>query len=360
VTGAVAIDDRRAARAAAADAFLGRGAWGRAARAPLAGDASPRRYWRLTAADGARAVLMDADPADGEDVRPFAALTGTLRERGFSAPAVFDVDFDRGFLLLEDLGDALYARVCAADPAAEAGLYAAAVDLLAELHAAPPPAVAAGAGATHPVPPYDAAVLAREARLAVDWWAKGAGAPLSADAAAEFDALVAAACARPAADRRALVLRDYHAENLIWLPDRRGTARVGLLDYQDALAGSAAYDLISLLEDARRDTSADLRAAMAARYAAAARARDPAFDADAFAAEAAALAAQRNLKIVGIFARLRLRDGKPAYLDLIPRVWDHLMRDLSAPGLSALSAFVARRIPEPTAAALARVRAGEA
>jgi hypothetical protein len=346
---------RQAVRAAAA-AFLGRGAWGAAARAPLAGDASPRRYLRLTAASGATAVLMDADPATGEDVRPFAALTGALRARGFSAPEVLEADLDAGFLLLEDLGDALYARVCAADPAAEATLYAAAVDLLAALHKAPPPAVAAGAGATHAVPPYDAAVLLREARLALDWWT-AAAAPLSPDAAAEYDALVLDACAGAEPDRSALVLRDYHAENLIWLPERAGVARVGLLDYQDALAGSPAYDLVSLLEDARRDTSAELRAAMTARYVAAARARDPRFCAEAFAADAAALAAQRNLKIVGIFARLWLRDGKPAYLDLIPRVWDHLMRDLAAPGLAALRGFVARHVPAPEAAALARVHA---
>lgn len=344
-------------RAAAAAAFLGRGAWGAAARAPLAGDASPRRYVRLTAASGAQAVLMDADPATGEDVRPFAALTGALRARGFSAPQVLEADLDAGFLLLEDLGDALYARVCAADPAAEPALYAAAVDLLGALHEAPPPAVATGAGAAHRVPPYDAAVLLREARLALDWWTAAAAAPLPPDAAAEYDALLLAACAGAEPDRSALALRDCHAENLIWLPDRAGVARVGLLDYQDALAGSPAYDLVSLLEDARRDTSADLRAAMTARYAAAAAARDPRFCAEAFAADAAALAAQRNLKIVGIFARLWLRDGKPAYLDLIPRVWGHLTRDLAAPGLSALRSFVARHVPAPEAAALARLRA---
>jgi aminoglycoside/choline kinase family phosphotransferase len=344
-------------RAAAAAAFLGRGAWGAAARAPLAGDASPRRYLRLTAASGATAVLMDADPATGEDVRPFAALTGALRERGFSAPEVLEADTEAGFLLLEDLGDALYARVCAGDPAAETTLYAAAVDLLAALHEDPPPAVATGAGAAHPVPPYDAAVLLREARLALEWWTAAAAGPMSADATAEYDALVLDACAAAEPDRSALVLRDFHAENLIWLPERAGVARVGLLDYQDALAGSAAYDLVSLLEDARRDTSSELRAAMAARYVAAARARDPRFCAETFAADAAALAAQRNLKIVGIFARLWLRDGKPAYLDMIPRVWGHLTRDLAAPGLAALRGFVERHVPAPDAAALARVRA---
>ncbi|TVQ55843.1 MAG: aminoglycoside phosphotransferase [Rhodobacteraceae bacterium] len=337
--------------------FLARAGWGAARVSPLAGDASPRRYHRAHGADG-RAVLMDADPATGEDVRPFAALTGLLRARGFSAPEVLAADLTGGFLLLEDLGDALYARVCAADPPAEGALYAAAVDLLGALHAEPPPAAAEGAGWRHPIPPYDAATLLREARLAVDWWAPAAGFPLPDDALAEYDALVAAACAPVAEDRSALVLRDYHAENLLWLPEREGVARVGLLDYQDALAGSPAYDLISLLEDARRDTSSDLRAAMTARYVGAARARDPRFDVEGFSLGCAALAAQRNLKIVGIFARLARRDGKPGYLKLIPRVWAHLRRDLAHPALAPLARFVERRLPAPDAVALARAAAG--
>jgi aminoglycoside/choline kinase family phosphotransferase len=336
--------------------FLARAGWGAASVAPLAGDASPRRYFRAEGPTG-RAVLMDADPATGEDVRPFAALTGLLRARGFSAPEILAADSENGFLLLEDLGDALYARACAADPAMEAPLYEAAVDLLGALHAETPPPAAEGSGCLHAIPPYDAATLLREARLAVEWWAPAAGAALPADALAEYDALVGAACAPVAGDRSALVLRDYHAENLIWLPERAGRAQVGLLDYQDALAGHPAYDLISLLEDARRDTSAELRDAMTARYAAAARARDPRFDVEAFGLACAALAAQRNLKIVGIFARLRRRDGKPGYLRLIPRVWAHLMRDLAHPALAPLARFVARRLPEPDAAALARAAA---
>jgi len=154
-----------------------------------------------------------------------------------------------------------------------------------------------------------------------------------------------------------LALRDYHAENLVWRGAGAGAARVGLLDFQDALAGHPAYDLVSLLEDARRDVSPDLAAAMTARYAEGARARDPGFDAEAFAADAAALAAQRNLKIVGIFARLNRRDGKPRYLSLIPRVWAHLRRDLANPALAPLRRVVERLIPEPTAEALAAAAA---
>lgn len=334
-------------RAEARAAFLAAAGWADAEARPLAGDASARRYERLTRA-AVPAVLMDAPPEAGEALVPFLAVTAHLRARGFSAPEVLHADPAAGFALLEDLGDALYARVCAADPAAEPALYAAAVDLLAELQAAPPPAAIDG----WPVPPYDAATLAREALLAVDWYLAGAAGAPSADLRAEFAGLLDAACAEVAGVRSALVLRDCHAENLIWLPDRRGAARVGLLDYQDALRGHGVYDLISLTEDARRDTSADLRAALTARFAAATGA-----DPDALARDAAVLAAQRNLKIVGIFARLAWRDGKPRYLALIPRVWAHLQRDLSHPALGPLAAWVARHLPPPEPAVLDRIGA---
>jgi aminoglycoside/choline kinase family phosphotransferase len=338
---------RTVEREAAKDAFLRAAGFGAAQRAPLAGDASARRYERVTGGP-APAVLMDAPPEAGEDVRPFAALTGWLRAQGFGAPEVFAADPEAGFLLLEDLGDGLYARLCAADPGAEATLYEAAVDLLLALRDVPPPTVAEGAGCAHRIPPYDTATLIREARLAVDWWAPAAHAPLSPDASAEYDARVAEACAMVSESRATLVLRDYHAENLVWAPQAAGLGRVRLLDYQDALAGHPAYDLISLLEDARRDTAPELRAAMTARYVGGAGA-----DPSEFSAACAALAAQRNLKIVGIFGRLALRDRKPAYLSLIPRVWAHLMRDLSDPRLAPLAAFTARWIPEPTPERLA-------
>lgn len=340
-------------RAEAQAAFLARSGWGHAAVAPLAGDASPRRYARVSGG----AVLMDADPATGEDVRPFAALTALLRGRGLSAPALLAADAEHGFLLLEDLSDALYARVCAADPGAEPTLYEAAVDLLASLHASPPPDTAPALPEfgipAYPIPPYDGATLLREARLIVGWWTPAARAPLPADALAEFDALVTDACAPVAGARSALVLRDYHAENLLWLPERQGAARVGLLDYQDALFGHPAYDLVSLIADARRDMDPALGPRLVARYGAATGA-----DPEALAREAAILSAQRNLKIVGIFARLCRRDGKPAYLRLIPRVWAHLHRDLSHPALAPLAAFVRRWVPVPDAAALARAAAG--
>lgn len=332
-------------------AFLAAAGWGDAHLSPLAGDASNRRYERASRG-GAAAVLMDAPAERGEDIARFLAFTGGLRDRGLSAPEAYAADVASGFALIEDLGDDLFARVVKADPALERDLYEAAVDLLADL--APPPGEVEAFGGAVTVAPYDAATLEREAMLALDWWVAGAsGEAPSPDMKADFAALVDTACARPAQDRSVLVLRDYHAENLIWLPERAGAARVGLLDYQDALAGSPAYDLVSLLEDARRDTSPELRDAMIRRRLAA----SPDLDEADFRADYAALGAQRNLKIVGIFARLWLRDGKPGYPPMIPRVWAHLAGDLSHPALAPLARFVARHVPEPDAAALARLTA---
>jgi aminoglycoside/choline kinase family phosphotransferase len=336
-------------------AFLGAAGWHMGAARPLAGDASNRRYLRL-GHDSARpaAVLMDAPPERGEDVRPFVAVTHWLRQNGFSAPAIAAADTGRGFLLLEDLGDDLYTRLLAAAPRRETELYEAAVDLLAELAAIEAPAVLGPKDCRVVLPQYDGAVLTREAALIREWWMPAAtGATPSADLGAEFDGLVAAATATVEPVRDVLVLRDYHADNLVWLPQRSGSARVGLLDYQDALAGHAAYDLVSLLEDARRDTSPELREAMIGRYLGRRCDVDPA----AFRAAYAALGAQRNLKIVGIFARLAVRDAKPRYLDLIPRVWGHLMRDLSHPELVPLAGWVARHVPPPEPVTLARVAA---
>jgi aminoglycoside/choline kinase family phosphotransferase len=346
--------ERTQGRDAELAAFLGTAGWSRQAARPLAGDASNRRYLRLSEAGRSGAVLMDAPPSSGEDVRAFVAITHWLRQHGFSAPAIAAADTERGFLLLEDLGDDLYTRLLERAPERDAELYAVAVDLLAGLAAIPSPATLGPEDDRVGLPPYDTAVLAREAALVREWWLPAAGGETpSPDLAAEFDGLVAEATALVEPVRDVLVLRDYHADNLIWLSERTGIARAGLLDYQDALAGHAAYDLMSLLEDARRDTSAELREAMIGRYLG----RRPEVDAEAFRAAYSALGAQRNLKIVGIFARLAIRDGKPRYLDLIPRVWGHLMRDLSHPALAPLAGWVARHLAAPEPATLARVAA---
>lgn len=312
---------------------------------PLPSDASRRRYLRL---DGpSRRIVMDAPPDLGEDTRPFIAVTAWLRDQGLSAPEILASDPEAGFLLLEDLGDALFARHCQAEPDDEMGLYAAATDLLAHLSHIPAPEVLPTG---HPLAAYDADILVREARLVMDWYLPVGGHVSSNDLCRTFDTLIGEATAIVARHNDTVVLRDYHAENLIWMPDRGSHARVGLLDYQDALAGHPAYDLVSLLEDARRDTAPALQEAMIQRFL-----DRTGLDAQAFCAAYAALGAQRNLKIIGIFARLCLRDGRAHYPQMIPRVWAHLQRDLAHPALVDLARFVADHIPTPTSAIVKRL-----
>jgi len=326
-------------REAAITRFLVRAGYGAAARMALAGDASFRRYERLTL-DGASAVLMDAPPP--EDVRPFLAVAAVLRALGYSAPAPLAIDAADGLLLLEDLGDRTYTRLldgAAATAGApdEAGLYGLAVDVLIDLHRRP----LADFAAAH-LPLYDDARLLAEAALLPDWYLpalRGAPTP-DAERAAYLDlwrAVLPMARAVPAT----LVLRDYHVDNLVWLPGRAGLAACGLLDFQDALIGPVTYDLVSLLEDARRDLPPALATALEARYLEA----FPGLDRQAFAASAAILAAQRNCKIVGIFTRLWRRDGKPRYLRHLPRVWRLLDHDLSHPALRDLRAWIDRAVP---------------
>lgn len=326
--------------------FLAAAGWGDAQRQSLAGDASARRYERLVRG-GARAILMDVSPLSGLVVGPFLAVDRWLRAAGLSAPEILAADEGRGLVLLEDLGDDLFARLADADPAREPGLYAEAVDLLAGMQRLSPPA-----GAWEP-PPYDLAFLLRESRLMLEWYLPAAtGAAVAAPGLlAEFEALAEAVLA-PVAVQQVAVYRDFHAENLLWLPERAGLARIGLLDFQDMLIGHPAYDLVSLLSDARRDVPPDLAAAMEARYLARTGAEP-----EAFTAAARVLSAQRNMKIVGLFTRLCRRDGKPRYLDLLPRVWRSLATDLAHPTLAPLATFIVRNVPAPEPAVRARIAA---
>lgn len=314
-------------------AFIERAGWGDAQVTPLAGDASNRRYDRLMQPDGRRAVVMDAPPAKGEDIGPFVRIATYLTSAGLSAPRIFAQDAQQGFLLLEDLGDDLFARVLERDPGLEHMFYAAAVDVLGHLHRAPPPALA----------PYDAATTAPLAALAFDWYQHGVTGTVDTVARdgflQDFQALLAPLDQQPSV----LVQRDYHAENLLWLPDRDGPARVGLLDFQDAMLGHPAYDLVSVLQDARRDVAPALEQRMIARFLD----QNPQ-DKDRFATAYAILGAQRNLRIMGVFARLCLRDGKAHYVDLIPRVWGHVQTNLKHPALAVITDFVTTALPPPT------------
>jgi N-acetylmuramate 1-kinase len=204
------------------------------------------------------------------------------------------------------------------------------------------------------LPPYNEEALLREAALLVEWYAPAVlGTPLSPAPCAEYLALWREALPLAAVNGPTLVLRDYHVDNLMLLEGREGVQGCGLLDFQDALSGPASYDLVSLLEDARRDVPPALREAMTARYLAA----FPALDEGAFRRSAAILAAQRNAKIIGIFTRLWQRDGKPRYLGHIPRVWRLLEADLQEPALRPLARWLdhhlprdMRRIPQHNAA----------
>jgi aminoglycoside/choline kinase family phosphotransferase len=300
--------------------FLAKHGFGSASRTPLAGDASARRYERLT--DGPRpAVLMHSPPQIG--VESFLYVANWLHRCAASAPQIIATDATIGHVLLEDLGDDLFSRVLAAG-AEEQPLYEAAVDLLVQMQRHAPPTG---------LPAYDDAKMLTEASLLTEWYAPDA----DADA---YRAIWQELLPRTRVGTDCLVYVDYHADNLLWLPMRQGHARVGLLDFQDARLGPPAYDLVSLLEDARRDVRPELALAMIERYLAARPDLEPA----AFRAAYAVLGAQRNAKILGLFSRLARRDGKPAYLALQPRVRAHLKRDLGHPVLAPLKDWFAQNL----------------
>jgi len=307
--------------------FLVDAGWGGADILPLAGDASFRRYFRVI--DGKRrAVLMDAPPPH-EDPGPFVSVAEWLCDHGFAAPGILARDLDQGLLLLEDFGDARLREHLEAAPQDEAPLYGRAVDLLADLHRVP-----AKAG----LAPYDREVYQREAGLLTEWFAPAAG--LDVDTAGYVTAWDKVL---PIVERDkapvVTVLRDYHAENIMLLPDKNRSHGLGLLDFQDALAGHPAYDLVSLLQDARRDVSPMVEQQMLARYMA-----NAAVSPD-FPAAYAVLGAQRNAKIIGIFTRLWKRDGKPRYLAFLPRMWGLLERDLVHPALAPVADWFDANVP---------------
>jgi tRNA threonylcarbamoyl adenosine modification protein YjeE len=340
--------------------FLQQSGYGRASRQRMQGDASTRLYERVIR-DGKPAILMNAPRRpdgppirDGkpysaiahlaEDVRPFVAMADGLRALGFSAPEIYAADLDHGFLLLEDFGSA--AIVAGTPPAPLPPRYGEAVDVLAALHAQEVAGVLPlPDGTTYALPAYDQAAFLIEAELLLDWYVPHQGLALDDAERALFLGLWTQALKPALADQQTWVLRDYHSPNLIWLADRDGYRRVGLLDFQDALIGPTAYDVASLLQDARVDVPESLERALFHRYVARRSEASESFDPDAFAAAYAVMAAQRATKILGIFARLDRRDGKPQYLRHIPRVWRYLQRALGHPALADLSAWYKDHVP---------------
>jgi N-acetylmuramate 1-kinase len=316
------------------EAFLASHGWRRSHQRLLAADASFRTYHRLADGDR-RAVLMDAPPPK-EDIRPFALISDHLCSLGFSAPAVLAKDAEAGLLLLEDFGDDTFTRLLdhGVDPG---GLYALATDVLIALHRrALDEAIPKG------LPAYDAARYLEEALLLTDWYmpavlGHSTSQPVRESYKAAWRDVLNALDDQPPT----LVLRDYHVDNLMRVPKRKGLQACGLLDFQDAVAGPAAYDLASLLEDARRDVPARIKAAMLDRYLGA----FAGLDENAFKAAFTILAAQRHAKVIGIFTRLCVRDRKPVYLRHIPRVWRLLDSALRAPRLGPVALWFARHLP---------------
>ncbi len=309
--------------------FLAAHGYGGAAREPLPADASHRRYARLRG--GPRpALLMDAPPP--EDVRPFAALSRHLLAAGLSVPEILAEDPAAGFLIVEDFGEATHAGLLdsGADPMP---LYEEAAESLAALHAAPPP---------HGLPRWDAEAMAKAAAATfLDWWWPAAfGAEPSPAVRAELDAALRAMLA-PFAGARGIVHRDFFPANLMRLPDREGPRRTGILDFQDAALGHPAYDVASLVEDARRDVAPEVRRAALARYLA----LRPGLDRGAFLAALAAHAAQRHLRVAALWVRLERRDNKPGYLRHGPRCWALLERALSQPACAPLRGFLDAHVP---------------
>ncbi|GGK33022.1 tRNA (adenosine(37)-N6)-threonylcarbamoyltransferase complex ATPase subunit type 1 TsaE [Salinarimonas ramus] len=350
----------RLVRARALKGLLARAGWTGARRTPMTGDASTRAYERLTRETGENAVLMIAPRRpDGppirqgkpysaiarlaESVHAFVAVDRGLRSLGLSAPRILGEALDEGLLLLEDLG---------AEPVVDANgpipeRYAEAARLLVGIHATTLPHVLPVADEIeHVIPPYDEAALTIEVELFVDWYLRfRVGHELSSAARADFLNAWREALADVIAAPATWTLRDYHSPNLIWLPEREGVARLGLIDFQDAVLGHPAYDLVSLAQDARVDVAPELELKLLSLYARERRARDPAFDVAAFARDYAILGAQRATKILGIFVRLDRRDRKPGYLAHLPRLEAYLARNLAHPALARLKAWYETHAP---------------
>jgi tRNA threonylcarbamoyl adenosine modification protein YjeE len=356
----------RLMRLRAAHELIDGAGYGAALRHHIQGDASSRSYERLFQGES-RAILMNSPPRPGgqalrdgrtysdiahlaENVRPFVALSRGLRERGFSAPEIFAADIKTGFLLVEDLGSE---GVAGGDPPAPIEeRYAAAIDVLVALHNSDLPATLPVAPRiTHELPPYDLEALSIEVELMLDWYLPYRGVSSSpAPLRGYFLGLWRTVLNEIVQPSGTWVLRDFHSPNLLWLPEREGIARVGILDFQDALWGPPAYDVASLLMDARTDVSAELELRLLSRYAIGRKAGNADFDLDDFVRRYRTLGVQRASKILGIFARLNKRDNKPQYLAHLPRVWNYLVRALAHPSLVKLKTWYEANVPPPAAA----------
>jgi tRNA threonylcarbamoyl adenosine modification protein YjeE len=342
--------------------FLTDAGYADAERQRMAGDASTRSYARLIRPGGAFILMNSPRRPDGpaiydgksysaaahlaEDVKPFVAIANGLRERGFSAPSIDHADLDAGFLITEDFGSAGFIEGDPPRPIAER--YQAAADMLAALHRqALPEILPLTPQASYAIPAFDTDALLVEIGLMPEWYLPDRGVELARDQHAEFVTMWRDLLRKPAAVPRTWALRDFHSPNLIWLDQRADIAKVGIIDFQDTVLGPPAYDLASLLQDARLDVPEPLELALLTRYIKARRASDDGFDPAEFAEVYAIMSAQRNTKLLGIFARLNRRDGKPQYLRHLPRIWTYLTRSLAHPALSSLRQWYSANVPPP-------------
>jgi N-acetylmuramate 1-kinase len=342
--------------------FLGAAGYAEATRRRMAGDASIRSYARLIRDDGVVILMNSPRRPDGpaiydgksysaavhlaEDVKPFVAVANGLRECGLSAPSIHHADLEAGFLITEDFGNAGFVEGDPLQPIPER--YEAAADLLAALHHKTLPEILPLVQhVSYPIPIFDTDALLIELGLMLEWYLPDRGVEPGDDVRAEFVAIWRELLQKTAAATRTWVLRDYHSPNLIWLGERSGIARVGIIDFQDAVLGPAAYDVVSLLQDARIDVPEALELALLTRYIKARRQADDGFDPADFAALYALMSAQRNTRLLGTFARLNRRDGKPQYLRHQPRIWTYLTRSLAHPALAKVHAWYAANVPPP-------------
>jgi N-acetylmuramate 1-kinase len=356
-TGAAVVERLQALRQ-----FLDEAGYAEATRRRMAGDASIRSYARLIVNGGVFILMNSPRRPDGppiydgksysaavhlaEDVKPFVAIDQGLRARGFSAPSIHHADLEVGFLITEDFGSSAFVEGDPPQPIRER--YEAATDLLATLHRkCLPEILPLTSHADYRIPAFDVDALLVELGLMLEWYLPDRGITPSDDLRNEFVSMWRDLLQQAATAARTWVLRDYHSPNLIWLGERSGIARVGIIDFQDAVLGPVAYDVVSLLQDARIDVPEAIELALLTRYIKARHAADDAFDPAGFAANYALMSAQRNTRLLGTFARLNRRDGKPQYLRHQPRIWTYLSRSLAHPTLSRVRAWYDANIPPP-------------
>jgi len=343
--------------------FLEGAEFSEAKRVCMAGDASIRSYARLIRDDGVFILMNSPKRPDGpalydgksysaavhlaEDVKPFVAIANGLRAQSLSAPVIHHADLDAGFLITEDFGTAV---VVEGDPPAPiTARYEAATDMLVALHREPlPDTLPLASQVTYAIPTFDTEAMLVEIGLMVEWYLPDRGAELSSDLRAQFVGMWRELLdSKAATSAKTWVLRDFHSPNIIWLGEREGIKRVGIIDFQDTVLGPPAYDMVSLLQDARIDVPEQLELTLLSRYIKARRAADANFDAASFAELYAIMSAQRNTRLLGTFARLNRRDGKPHYLRHQPRIWTYLNRSLAHPALADFRQWYADHVPPP-------------